>query len=35
MRLKDPDHMGVVRSLIADDSPTFKQVVDFLVRVEK
>jgi acetyl esterase/lipase len=28
----DRDHMGVVRSLVEDDSPTIEQVVDFLVR---
>lgn len=27
---KDRDHMGVVRSLVEDDSPALKQVIDFL-----
>jgi acetyl esterase/lipase len=29
------DHMGVVRSLVEDDSPVLKQVVDFLTRTKR
>ena len=30
---KDRDHMGVVRSLVEHDSPTMKQIVEFLTGI--